>query len=118
MPTSTGDVPAPARGEIWIVDLDKRRPAVVMHRDIAGQLLSAVLVAPVTTSVRDLPTFVRLGPVDGLDRDCAASLDNLTLASRTRFVARVGTVSRARMDELCAALAVAVGCPPPHAGAR
>lgn len=90
--------------------MDKLRPAIVMHRDFAGRSLNAILVAPLTSTIRDIPTEVRLGLVDGLDRECVASLDNLTLLARSRFVHRIGMVRSERMDELCQALATAVAC--------
>lgn len=93
-----------------MADLDRPRPAVVMHRDFAGRKLNAILVAPLTTTIRDIPTTVRLGLEDGLDRECVASLDNLTLLRRDRFQRLIGRLSPARMDELCAALATAVAC--------
>jgi len=90
--------------------MDKLRPAVVMHRDFAGRTLNAVLVAPLTTTIRDIPTAVRLGPADGIDRDCIATLDNLTLLRRDRFVRRIGLLGPERMADLCRALATAVAC--------
>lgn len=101
---------APRRGEIWLASLDKVRPVVVMHRDFAGRRLGAVLAAPLTSTIRDIPTAVRLGPDDGLDRDCIASLDNLTLVPRAAFHERVGRLPPRRMDDLCAALLAAVDC--------
>lgn len=106
--TLTGD--PPRRGEIWLADLDKMRPVVIMHRDFAGRSLNAVLVAPLTTTIRDIPTAVRLGPTDGIDRDCIASLDNLTLVARERFRRQMGRLGPDRMAELCRALAVALAC--------
>lgn len=90
--------------------MDKLRPAVVMHRDFAGRTLNAVLVAPLTSRLRDIPTAVHLGAEDGLDRDCMASLDNLTLLRRDRFKRLVGKLADERMDELCKALAIALEC--------
>lgn len=90
--------------------MDKLRPAVVMHRDFAGRALGAVLVAPLTTTIRDIPTAVRLGTADGIDRDCIAALDNLTLLRKDRFVRRIGYLTPERMTELCRALAIAVAC--------
>ncbi|MDN5931476.1 MAG: type II toxin-antitoxin system PemK/MazF family toxin [Pseudonocardia sp.] len=100
----------PRRGEIWLAEIDKLRPVVVMHRDFAGRNLRSVLVAPLTSTIRDIPTAVRLGPDDGLDRDCIASLDNLSLVLRTDLVRRIGALDDSRMQELCRALAVAVAC--------
>jgi mRNA interferase MazF len=105
--------PRPRRGEIWLAELDKTRPAVVMHRDFAGRSLHAVLVAPLTSTIRDIPTAVRLGPDDGIDRDCVAMLDALTLLPKDRLVRRVGLLSVERMAELCDALAIAVACDRP-----
>jgi len=110
-PTSTGR--SPLRGEVWLAEMDKLRPAVIMHRDFAGRALNAVLVAPLTTTTRDVPTAVRLGPADGIDRECIASLDNLTLLRKDRLRVRMARLSDKRMAELCEALAVAVGCPRP-----
>jgi len=90
--------------------MDTARPAIVMHRDFAGRSLSAILVAPLTTTIRDIPTAVRLGPDDGLDRDCVAMLDGLTLLRTDRLVQRIGLLSAERMTELCEALAIAVSC--------
>jgi mRNA interferase MazF len=90
--------------------MDKARPVVVMHRDFAGRALNELLVAPLTTTIRDIPTAVRLGPADGIDRDCVAMLDALTLLPKERFVRRMGLLSAERMTELCAALAIAVAC--------
>lgn len=102
---------APRRGDIWWADMDKLRPVVVMHRDFAGRSLNAILVAPLTTTIRDIPTGVRLGPGDGLDRDCMAALDQLTLLRKDRFHQPIARLTEARMDELCRALATAVACP-------
>lgn len=96
--------------------MDKTRPAVVMHRDFAGRALNGVLVAPLTTTMRDIPTAVRLGPADGIDRDCMALLDALTLLRKDRFVRRIGLLTAERMTELCQALAIAVSCDRPIAG--
>lgn len=100
----------PRRGDIWLADLDKVRPAVVMHRDFAGRHLNHILMAPLTSTIRDIPTEVRLGATDGLDRDCVASLDNLSLVPKASLLTRVGRLSDERMGELCRALATAVRC--------
>ncbi len=100
----------PRRGEVWLAEMDKIRPAVVLHRDSAIRVLNAVLVAPLTTTVRDIPTAVRLGVADGIDRECVASMDNLTLLRKDRLLQRIGSLSEERMAELCRALHIAVAC--------
>lgn len=54
---------------------------------------------------------MRLGPDDGVDRACVASLDNLTLLDKQRLLRRVGQLGPERVAELCRALAVAVARP-------
>src|SRR5438067_310586 len=108
--SSTGDAkptpPTPRRGQVWLARLDKERPALIVHRDFAGRVLNAVLVAPVTTTVRGIPTEVPLGAADGMDRECAVSLDNLTLLPRDRLVRPLARLSAARMSDVCRALGV------------
>jgi mRNA interferase MazF len=99
--------PAPRRGEVWLADLDKVRPVIVLTRDPMGRLLHGVLVAPVTSTVRGISTEVALGPDDDIRAASAANLDNLQLVARSRLVRRVGRVRATTMGALCEALAAA-----------
>lgn len=101
---------APRRGEIWLADLDKRRPVVVLTRDPLGRILHSVIVGPVTSTVRGLSTEVELGPQDGIRRPSVVNLDNLQLLARKRLVRRVGRAATATMERICAAAAEAIGC--------
>lgn len=101
---------APRRGEVWLADLDKVRPVVVLTRDPLGRLLHSVVVAPVTSTVRGLSTEVPLGHEDGIRRPSVANLDNVQLVARDRFRTRIGRARPATMAALCAALSVAVDC--------
>ncbi|MGH9024057.1 MAG: type II toxin-antitoxin system PemK/MazF family toxin, partial [Acidimicrobiia bacterium] len=69
-PRGATDVASLRRGDIWLADVpgDKRRPVVVLTRNSVLARLSTVLVAPVTSRVRDIPTEVALGPAHGLSR--------------------------------------------------
>jgi mRNA interferase MazF len=102
--------PAPRRGEVWLAELDKVRPVIVLTRDPLGRLLHGVLVAPVTSTVRGISTEVPLGPEDDVHAASVANLDNLQLLARSRLVRRVGRVRAATMGALCDALATATGC--------
>lgn len=102
----------PRRGDVWLAELDKVRPVVVLTRDPMGRLLNAVLAAPVTSTVRGISTEVAVGPADGVRLASVANLDNLQLVARSRLVRRVGRARPETMDSLCRALAVAVGCDP------
>ena len=103
-------LPVPRRGDVWLAQLDKVRPIVVLTRDPFGRILHSVIVAPVTTTIRGISTEVVLGPHDGLRVRSVASLDNVRLVSRDRLVRRVGRVTPPSMTAICHALAIATGC--------
>ncbi|MDE3077925.1 MAG: type II toxin-antitoxin system PemK/MazF family toxin [Chloroflexota bacterium] len=90
--------------------MDKTRPVVVLTRDPLGQLLNAVICAPVTSTVRGLSTEVPVGPNDGVRLESVANLENLQLVARGRLVRRVGRAKPATMSAICQALAIATGC--------
>ena len=102
--------PVVRRGEVWLADLDKPRPVVVLTRDPLGQLLHSVIIAPVTSTIRGLSTEVPLGLDDGIRHPSVANLDNIQLLSRDRFRRRVGRVQPTTMQALCDALSLAVDC--------
>jgi mRNA interferase MazF len=102
-------VTVPAQGEIWWAEAeDKRRPVLIVTRDEAIPVLTWIIVAPVTRTVRDIPTEVGLGPEDGLPEACAAAFDNLQPIRRSFLTQRVGRLREAK--ELCRALAALADC--------
>lgn len=62
--------------EICLARLDKTRPVLVLTRDAARRAMTKVTVAPITSTVKGLSSELPVGPRNGLDHDCAASLDN------------------------------------------
>ena len=73
-------------------------------------MLTSVLVAPATRTVRGLPTEVPLSREDGMPDACALSFDNLTTVPKALLTERITELPAARRAELCSALAVATGC--------
>ena len=102
--------PAPRRGDVWLAQLDKVRPVVVLTRDPLGSLLNAIIAAPVTSTIRGLSTEVSVGPEDGVRRPSVANLDNVQLVARSRLIRRVGRARPSTMAEICDALSTAAGC--------
>jgi mRNA interferase MazF len=102
--------PAPRRGELWLADLDKRRPVVALTRDPLGHHLASVIVGPITSTVRGLSTEVAVGPEDGVRATSVVNLDNLQLLDRHRLVRRLGRVRPDTMRRICDAAATAIGC--------
>jgi mRNA interferase MazF len=102
-----------ARGDVRLYNFappDKKRPVVVLTRDSAVAYLSTVTVAPVTSTIRGVPSEVVLNEDDGMKVACAVNLHNAITVSQDRLGKRVARLSSLRMNEVCAALRFAVGC--------
>lgn len=101
-----------SRGDVCWLELPEegRRPVCVLTRQVAIPVLRSVLVAPVTRTVRDLPTEVRLDQHDGMAVECAISLDKVRTVPRAFLTERITSLSGTRLHELCTALATATGC--------
>jgi mRNA interferase MazF len=103
-------VSVPLQGEVWWAETeDKRRPVLVVTRSEAVGVLTSIVVAPVTRTVRDIPTEVSLGEREGLPVDCAASFDNLQRIRRSALSLRAGVLG-ARQHEICNALRALADC--------
>jgi len=83
---------------------------VVMTRASVIRHLHSVVAAPVTSTVRGIPSEVVLTIEDGLLHPSVANFDNVQLISRARLLRRVGALSDARMVKACRALRFAVAC--------
>ena len=100
----------PLQGEIWWAEAeDKRRPVLVVTRSEAVPVLTWLLVAPVTRTVRGIPTEVALGPDQGLSVESAASFDSLQPIRRSFLTERVGALAEARAV-ICRALSALADC--------
>jgi mRNA interferase MazF len=105
-------VSAPRQGEIWWGETPeaKGRPYLVVSRNEAIEAMRRVLVAPVTRTVRSIPTEVPLGGEEGLRVDSAASFDNLRMIQRAMLTRRLGTLDVSRRVDLCTALRAIADC--------
>lgn len=88
---------------------DKKRPVVILTRDSALEFLGEVTVAPITTTLRDIPTEVPLTRADGVPRDCAINLDHVQTVSRGRIGPLITTLNSEKMSRLRTALLFALG---------
>jgi len=89
---------------------DKRRPVVVLTRASAIGYLSTVTVAPVTSTIRGVPSEVVLNEEDGMKGPCAVNLHNAVTVAQDKLGRRIGQLSSLRMSEICAALSFSLGC--------
>jgi mRNA interferase MazF len=100
------------RGEVrWykFVKPDKNRPVVVLTRNSALEFLGEVTVAPITSTIRDIPTEVLLTKEDGMPRECAVNLDHIQTVSKGKIGPLITTLSSTKMMELRLALLFALG---------
>lgn len=102
-----------ARGDVRLYDFGspaKRRPVVVLTRDSAVSYLSTATVAPITSTIRGVPSETILDESDGMKAPCAVNLHNAVTVSQQRLGRRVAQLSSSRMREICAALRFSLGC--------
>ena len=100
------------RGEIWWADLPRpagRRPVVLLSRNEAYAVRELVIVAPLTTRIRRVPTEVALGRSDGLPRRCAVNLDTITTVPKQTLTQRLATLAPEKLAAVERALRFAVG---------
>ena len=88
---------------------DKRRPVLLLTRDSALEFLGEVTIAPLTSTIRDIPSEVVLTAEDGMPRDCAINLDHVQTVSRARLGAVIAALGAKRMSEVRSALLFPLG---------
>ena len=101
------------RGEVRLYRFshpDKQRPVVVLTRDSAMAYLATVTVAPITSTIRGVPSEIILDESDGMKSPCAVNLHNLVTVSKAHLGRRVAFLSSERMQEICRAVGFALGC--------
>ncbi len=102
-----------SRGEIWMYRFgapDKRRPVLVLSRQHALLHLRTAIVAPITTTVRELPSEVPVGIAEGLKHESVVNLDHLYTVLQTDLKAFVGVLDHGKMKSICSGLAISLGC--------
>lgn len=100
------------RGEVrWyrFARPDKKRPVLILTRNSALEVLDSVTVAPITSTIRDIPTEVVLGSEDGVPQECAVNLDHVQTVPRARVGSLITTLTTDRMTKVGAALGFALG---------
>ncbi|MDN5941648.1 MAG: type II toxin-antitoxin system PemK/MazF family toxin, partial [Nitrospira sp.] len=91
------------RGEVrWYAfsHPDKKRPVLILTRDSAIEVLGEVTVAPLTTTIRDIPSEVSLTETDGVPKVSAINLDHIQTVSKGRIGALMATLSDERMAQV------------------
>ena len=101
------------RGEVRLYRFpspDKERPVLILTRRSALDYLARVTVAPITPTIRGVPSEVVLGIEDGMKQPCAVNLHNVVTVATDSLGRRVALLGAERMREVCAALGFALEC--------
>jgi mRNA interferase MazF len=99
------------RGEIrWykFTHPDKKRPILILSRDSILDYLGEVTVAPITTTIRDIPSEVLLTQREGMPMDCAVNLDHIQTVSKGKIGSLITTISSERLKEVAEAIRFAL----------
>lgn len=100
----------PRQGDIWWAEAeDKRRPVLVVTRSEAIPVLTWIPVAPITRTIRGIPTEIPLDEAHGVGLPCVASFDHLQTVRKTFLTDRIGSLPSPRR-EICQTLAAMADC--------
>lgn len=101
-----------AQAELWLMETPnrKRRPVLVVSRDEVIPVLNNVVVAPVTSMIRNIPTCVPVGPDEGIDHDSVATFDSLAAVPKSVLTVRLGGLGAGGRRQICEALDAVANC--------
>lgn len=101
-----------AQAEIWLLQPPngKSRPVLVVTRNEAIPVLNNVVVAPITSTPRRIPTAITVGPDAGIDHESSATFDLLAAVPKSLLTVRLGALDATRRGEICSALAALADC--------
>jgi len=88
----------------------KRRPVLVVSRDEVIPVVNNVVVAPVTSTIRHIPTCVPVGPNEGIDHESVASFDKLAAVPKSVLTGRLGSLGVDGRRQICQALDAMADC--------
>jgi mRNA interferase MazF len=99
------------RGEIWWADLGPpsgKHPVVLLSREEAYAVRTAITVAPLTRTVRGIPVEVPLGEKDGLPKPCVINLDSIITIPRRLLASRITSLTPDKLRQIREAIRFAL----------
>jgi mRNA interferase MazF len=101
-----------AQAEIWLMETPnrKRRPVLIVSRDEVIPVLNNIVVAPVTSTLRDIPTCIHVGPDEGIDHESVATFDSLAAVPQSVLTTRLGELGVGGRRRICEALDALANC--------
>jgi mRNA interferase MazF len=87
---------------------DKKRPVLILTRDSVLEYLGEVTVAPITSTIREIPSEVFLSKAEGMSRDCAVNCDHLQTVSKGKIGGLITSLPSTKMGEVGRAIRFAL----------
>ncbi|TYT74843.1 type II toxin-antitoxin system PemK/MazF family toxin [Desulfobotulus mexicanus] len=87
---------------------DKKRPVLILTRDSVLKYLGEVTVAPITSTVRGIPSEVFLSQADGMPRDCAINCDHLQTVAKAKIGSLITTLTKNKIIDVGQAIRFAL----------
>ena len=87
---------------------DKKRPVLILTRDSVIEYLGEVTVAPITSTIRDIPSEVFLSKADGMPMDCAVNCDHLQTVAKGKIGPLITSLNKKKMNEVGQAICFAL----------
>ncbi len=87
---------------------DKKRPVLILSRESIIDYLGEVTVAPITSTIRDIPSEVFLSEDDGMPRDCAINFDHIQTVSKGKIGSFITTLSVDKLEQVREAIKFAL----------
>ena len=100
------------RGEIrWykFTKPDKKRPVLILTRDSAIEFLGEVTIAPISTTIRNIPTEVFLTKADGMNTNSAVNFDRIQTVSKAKIGSVIALLNPDKLLQARRALLFALG---------
>jgi len=83
---------------------DKKRPVVIINRDSILEYLGEVTIAPITSTIRDIPSEVLLDREDGMQKTCAINCDHIQTVSKSKIGSSITTLTQDKLKQLSKAI--------------
>ena len=100
------------RGEIrWyaFAQPDKKRPVLILTRTSIIEYINEITIAPITSTIRNIPSEVYLTENDGMPKKCAVNFDHIQTVSKIKIGAIITRLSKEKLNETKKAVSFAIG---------
>ncbi|MFP4349170.1 MAG: type II toxin-antitoxin system PemK/MazF family toxin [Desulfococcaceae bacterium] len=100
------------RGEVrWykFLNPDKKRPVLILTRNSVIGYLGEITIAPITSTIRDIPSEVFLSNADGMPRECVVNCDHLQTVAKGKIGSLITFLPPVKMLEVGRSIRFALG---------